>query len=50
MLAGSASVDGIKVAELSTFLRTAWLRLHRELWEGTYRSQPIRPTHDSQAP
>ncbi|MGH8031549.1 MAG: hypothetical protein ACREO8_04095 [Luteimonas sp.] len=40
--AGSAGVDGMTVAELSAFLRTAWPGLRQELLEGTYRPQPVR--------
>ncbi|MDN5850964.1 MAG: group II intron reverse transcriptase/maturase [Nitrococcus sp.] len=40
--AGSAGVDGMTVAQLPAFLRTAWPRLRGELLDGTYRPQPVR--------
>ena len=38
---GSAGVDGMKVEELSSFLKTDWPRIREELLTGRYRPSPV---------
>jgi group II intron reverse transcriptase/maturase len=38
---GSSGVDGVKVDELSTHLRTHWSRIEADIRAGTYRPSPV---------
>jgi RNA-directed DNA polymerase len=40
--AGSPGADGMKTEKLRGYLRKHWLRIRKELLEGTYSPQPVR--------
>ena len=40
--AGSPGVDGMKTEKLRGYLRKHWLRIRKELLEGTYQPHPVR--------
>ena len=37
---GSAGIDGMTVKELQAYLKEHWLRIRKELLDGTYQPQP----------
>src|SRR5271165_2866126 len=39
---GSPGIDGMKVGELSDYLKQHWPRIREQLLSGTYRPQPVR--------
>lgn len=39
---GSAGIDGMTVKELQAYLKEHWLRIRKELLDGTYQPQPVR--------
>lgn len=39
---GAPGVDGVKTEDLSTYLKTHWVRIRSEILEGTYRPLPVR--------
>lgn len=39
---GAPGVDGVKVEELSTYLKTHWQRIRSEILDGTYHPSPVR--------
>lgn len=39
---GSPGVDGMKVTELSAYLKAHWLEIRGQLLAGTYRPQPVK--------
>src|ERR1700681_2928843 len=39
---GSPGIDGMKVAELSDYLKQHWLSIREQLLRGTYQPQPVR--------
>ena len=39
---GSPGIDGMKVGELSGYLKQHWLTIREQLLRGTYQPQPVR--------
>jgi RNA-directed DNA polymerase len=39
---GSSGIDGMKVGELSNYLKQHWLTIREQLLSGTYQPQPVR--------
>jgi RNA-directed DNA polymerase len=39
---GSPGIDGMKVEELSDYLKGNWTRIHEELLSGAYQPQPVK--------
>ncbi len=39
---GSSGIDGMKVGELSNYLKQHWLKIREQLLSGTYQPQPVR--------
>jgi RNA-directed DNA polymerase len=39
---GSSGIDGMKVGELSNYLKQHWLTIREQLLGGTYKPQPVR--------
>ncbi|KKL12021.1 hypothetical protein LCGC14_2539950, partial [marine sediment metagenome] len=46
---GCPGVDGMTVEELSTYLRTQWQQVRKELLDGTYKPSPVK-RHELQKP